>query len=282
MWNENPPALPGGGVATLWSVQEFMQELLRSDPYGTGGVVPYADIGHRGGGGKVVAITQRQMAFNVANVLMGNDIQGGTGLGDALRNCGSHVISLSLLSFLAVMSQELSGGRHGTMLIAASPRHLGSAVWQERLNNSILKRPEIIVKVPGHIRWDDAPDFMAGGNAFQALTDIAGGVIGGGGNLCNLANTQDESLVQFYTEVLAFAFYSRAWCRYPRSSLAPGGTCSRLRGRLVKVHPTTQCVAASHTKTGSTSASLRRLRKHDLLVTRCLSQLARLRLCSPA
>lgn len=49
---------------------------------------------------------------------------------------------------------------------------------------------------------------MTGGVHNQALTDIAGKVVGGGGMLCDIANTQDESLVQFYSEALAFAFFA--------------------------------------------------------------------------
>jgi hypothetical protein len=45
------------------------------------------------------------------------------------------------------------------------------------------------------------------GNPGQALTDIAGGVVGGGAQLCRHADSQDESLVQFYPEVLAFSFF---------------------------------------------------------------------------
>jgi hypothetical protein len=41
----------------------------------------------------------------------------------------------------------------------------------------------------------------------QALTDIAGTDVGGGALLCQLANSQDESLVQFYSEVLTFVFF---------------------------------------------------------------------------
>merc|ERR1712190_428726 len=51
-------------------------------------------------------------------------------------------------------------------------------------------------------------DFMSGGTPSQALTDIAGGVVGGGALLCDVADSQDESLVQFYSEVLAFAFFT--------------------------------------------------------------------------
>jgi len=208
VWRQAPPVLPGGGVATFGKVQEFVRELLSSDPYFSGGeAVPYVDLG-TGAGGRVVAITQRQLAFNVANVLMGNDIPGGTGLGAALHRCTSSDIVLSLLSFLAVLAQELAGGGQGTMLVAAVPRGL-DASWRSRLDNSALFDPSILVKVPGHPSWDAAPDFMSGGLAFQALTDIAGGDIGGGANLCHTANTQDESLVQFYSEVLAFSFFAR-------------------------------------------------------------------------
>jgi len=54
-------------------------------------------------------------------------------------------------------------------------------------------------------------EFMGGSNGkreeFQSLTDIAGNEVGGGGRLCLLANSQDESLVQFWSEVHAFAFF---------------------------------------------------------------------------
>jgi len=113
-----------------------------------------------------------------------------------------------LLSFLAVLSQELAGGSQGTMLVAAVPRGL-DASWMQRLDSSALFDPSIVVKVPGHPDFDAAPDFMSGGIDFQALTDIAGGNIGGGAKLCKTANTQDESLVQFYSEVLAFSFFAR-------------------------------------------------------------------------
>jgi len=49
---------------------------------------------------------------------------------------------------------------------------------------------------------------MSGSIAYQAVTDIAGGVVGGGAQLCDIANSQDESMVQFYSEVLSFAFFT--------------------------------------------------------------------------
>jgi hypothetical protein len=50
---------------------------------------------------------------------------------------------------------------------------------------------------------------MSGGEASQAVTDLAGAVVGGGAQLCDVAASQDESLVQFYGEVLAFSFFTR-------------------------------------------------------------------------
>lgn len=51
-------------------------------------------------------------------------------------------------------------------------------------------------------------DFMAGGTDFQAMTDIAGGSVGGAAGLCDIATTQEESITQFFSEVLAFTFFA--------------------------------------------------------------------------
>merc|ERR1719215_340270 len=179
---------------------------------------------------------------------MGNDVQGGNGLSEALLRCtaatkyvhpelppktgaprslsavnatlgeadsvhGRRLIWLKkaqtqvwgLLSFLAILSEELADGSQGTMLIAAGPSYQHDAEWDM---NAPLKRPNIVIKVEGHHSFSQEDDFMMGGKIGQALTDIAGGVVGGGGQLCDLATTQDESLVHFYGEVLAFAFFA--------------------------------------------------------------------------
>jgi hypothetical protein len=73
------------------------------------------------------------------------------------------------------------------------------------LDDRYLKEPRICF--PGESDRGECTDFMAGGVEGQALTDIAGMDVGGGANLCSISNTQDESLVQFYPEVLAFAFF---------------------------------------------------------------------------
>lgn len=116
-------------------------------------------------------------------------------------------ILYSLLSFLAVLSEELADGSQGSTLIATAPEWDNGQGWKGMLERTKLKPPNVVVKVEGHANWGDQADFMAGGTPKQALTDIAGNVVGGGGNLCNTANTQDESLVQFYSEVLAFSFF---------------------------------------------------------------------------
>mmetsp|Transcript_116829 Transcript_116829/g.232852 ORF Transcript_116829/g.232852 Transcript_116829/m.232852 type:complete len:654 (+) Transcript_116829:53-2014(+) len=200
-WQSSPPSFSGATV-TLSSIASFMRELLSSDPFGTGGSVPYVTFTSEGDG-QAVAITQRQLAFLVANVLMGNDIASGNGLSGAITRCankGAKAFVYSLLSLLAVLSQELHHGGPGHFLIAMRPKGKDDS-WKTRLDTTLVK--PYIVKELGAAE----SDFMAGGPPGQALTDIAGTVVGGGAALCDLANSQDESLVQFYSEVLAFAFF---------------------------------------------------------------------------
>jgi hypothetical protein len=217
-WQGSPPLFHGRRV-NIWDIAIFAKELLHSNPFGSGNMVPYVDF-KGAGDGKVVMITQRQLAFLVVNVLLGNDIPGSNGLTGALHHCSSNSgpntgIVRSLLSFLAVLSQELHGGQ-GSMLIAATPRAASSG-WKEQLekkaNTSLTK---VNTCLSGRLEGNssegchDLKDFMSGGNKNQALTDIAGAVVGGGAQMCTVANTQDESLVQFYSEVIAFNFFTQA------------------------------------------------------------------------
>jgi len=201
-WQSSPPSFAGATV-TLSSIASFMRELLSSDPFGTGGSVPYVTF-TPDGEGQVVAITQRQLAFIVANVIMGNDIPIGNGLSSAITRCagkGAKAFVYSLLSLLGVLSRELQHGGPGQFLIAMRPKGKDDS-WKTRLDTTFIKNPNIIKEL-----GTAQNDFMAGGPEGQALTDIAGTVVGGGAALCDLANSQDESLVQFYSEVLAFAFF---------------------------------------------------------------------------
>jgi hypothetical protein len=208
-WQASPPQFRGARIR-LTQVAAFARELLESDPFKTGDKVPYLDLRSSGNRGGAIAVTQRQLAFLVVNILMGNEIPAGDGLSAALQHCGSSLpgrsgILLSLLSFLAVLSQELAPGSQGTTLVAATPRDRDGS-WKDLLANSSLEAPVVCVHT------DNGPDcglkdFMSGGTPFQALTDIAGGSVGGGAQLCTTADSQDESLVQFYSEVLAFSFF---------------------------------------------------------------------------
>jgi len=167
--------------------------------------VPYVTF-HEKGQGQVVAITQRQLAFIVSNVIMGNDIGTGNGLTATIHRCsqkGTSAFVYSLLSLLAVLSQELASGAQGTTLIGTTPKAQDGS-WKQRLESSYLQAPVVHREDGGYVQ----SDFMSGGVAGQALTDIAGTVVGGGAQLCDLANSQDESLVQFYSEVLAFVFFA--------------------------------------------------------------------------
>merc|ERR1712232_138002 len=94
-------------------------------------------------------------------------------------------------------------------LVGATPG-LATDSWKQRLGGT-LQPPNQICKQIGTDPSDPSVctpgDFMSGGTNFEALTDIAGSVVGGGGQLCDLALSQDESLVHFNSEVHAFAFF---------------------------------------------------------------------------
>lgn len=229
-WEASPPVFAGSPVY-LQEIADFARELLESDPFGTGDSMPYVNF-YPGSPGQAVAITQRQLAFIVVNTLMGNTVRGGTGLHKALLNCKDQSIVISMMSLLAVLSRELSSGGHGSLLVGSSPRP-ASDEWKDRLSNRTLSAPNLVNMV-GSTPYTDW-DFMTGGIAFQALTDIAGSVVGGGGRLCGLANTQDESLVQFYSEVLAFAFFTSEYIYTPWTLLGARRYVSIINGESVQV-----------------------------------------------
>merc|ERR1712232_472019 len=118
----------------------------------------------------------------------------------------------SLLSLMAILARELDGrhvvhGGHGTYLIAMNPRDKNDELY-DLLDKKILKPPNICNKVQNKPSNCTIDEFNNGGTAFQALTNIAGMDVGGGGQLCHLAQSQDESLVQFYPETFALSFFS--------------------------------------------------------------------------
>mmetsp|Transcript_56090 Transcript_56090/g.175811 ORF Transcript_56090/g.175811 Transcript_56090/m.175811 type:complete len:684 (-) Transcript_56090:29-2080(-) len=263
-WAQAPPYFRGTPV-TLAGIADFVRALLSSDPFGLGDEVPFVDL-RPPGEGKVVVISQRQLAFLVANALMGNTVPAGNGLLALLQRCsakGTTGFLYSLLSFLAVLSTELGPGEQGRMLIGATPRAMDDG-WRQRLTSSTLQTPTICVQQPGGGTDCGLPDFMSGGTSHQALTDIAGGVVGGGAQLCDIADSQDESVVQFYSEVLAFSFFAsadpsmlpvpfallgaRRYLRDITGESAPGAKCGSVSAQnwLNEEIPTETVVAKVH------------------------------------
>ncbi|CAE8603442.1 unnamed protein product [Polarella glacialis] len=205
-WLADPPTFWGRAVV-LEDLAGFMRQTLQSDPFGAGDEVPYLDFRAGGEQPRAVVINHRQLAFLVTNALMGNGLQAvQTGLSAALQRCaktgGFPDYLYSLLSLLAVLSRELVPGKDGSYLVAQTPRSSDES-WRARLQDHRMTRPSLSSEgTPKSL-----PDFMAGGVPGQALTDIAGNDVGGGAQLCHVANSQDESLVIFYSEVLAFSFF---------------------------------------------------------------------------
>lgn len=215
-WKQRPPRFKGKQVK-LEDIAGFVVELLSTNAFDSGPRIPWIDF-TAPGDGKVVAITQRQLAYLVANALMGNTISGKDGLSAALVRCSAKRPApqgylFSLLSFLAVLSQELTNGSQGRTLIAATPGGPSDA-WKDKLADTKMSAPSMCASEAGGANCGLA-DFMSGGTEFQAVTDMAGEVVGGGAELCDLATSQDESLVQFYSEALAFSFFAGNGGRLP-------------------------------------------------------------------
>lgn len=78
----------------------------------------------------------------------------------------------------------------------------------------------INVNVTRYRESDTSPDFMSMGKPGQSLVDISGGNIGGGGEFCHLSNTQDETLMMFYPEVVFGIIFSTYRTKDSRRDLA--------------------------------------------------------------
>lgn len=223
-WIQSPPKFKGKPV-TLPDLAGFMRETLRRDPFWTGGQkVPWLDL--RGGGSgassqkQAVILNQRQLAFIVINLLMDNHLQGvRTGLDAAIQRCNkesdlkaglSPDMLHAILAFLATLSQEL-GDTDGPYLVGTTPGAVNEA-WLEKVlgqhkEGKVMIEPKLCNTAKLQAGTCGLRDFMAGGTPKQALTDIAGMDVGGGAQLCRVANSQDESLVIFYPEVLVASFF---------------------------------------------------------------------------
>jgi len=220
-WMQSPPMFKGAPV-TMQDLANFMRATLQRDPFSTGGQkVPWIDLREGGAGGpihsqrKAIIVNHRQLAFLIINSLIGNKLQGvETGLDAAIARCNdindapgaSPDMLYSLVAYLAILSRELVGDQDGTFLVGTTPGPVNNQ-WLQDLPARTMKLPTLCNHERLGAGTCGLSDFMAAGVPFQALTDIAGQDVGGGAQLCHVANSQDESLVIFYPEVLAFSIF---------------------------------------------------------------------------
>jgi hypothetical protein len=189
-------------------VNAWVGNLLHDNPFKgfSGSDCPWIDINNGNPySGRFVCITQRQLAWITAQYLCGNG-PSSTGLGKVLDKCGTDAINQkALYALLSVLCKE--NIENGTRLLLVKPNSSGddpdtSGKLFGEINLCYYNDPSF-----GNISpCGNGEDFMSG-QPGQLMIDIAGGGVGGGG-MCDLANTQDESLVIMYPEVLAMDFFS--------------------------------------------------------------------------
>lgn len=154
--------------------------------------------------GGYIALTQRHMAFICANTILGNSLNmPNNSLAKVSTDCKQTPQLFSWLSFLVILSLELTPGDFGTLIIM-SRGVLNTSAFNNLLSNAGTL---IDVNITRYRESDTYPDFMSMTTPGQTLVDISGGNIGGGGgDFCSLANTQDETLIIFYPEVTLALF----------------------------------------------------------------------------
>jgi len=236
-WEKSPPKHMGVTV-TLEGLKAFMRVLIGDDPFDSGGMAPRVDLDHGLG---YVALTQRQLAWVTVRCFLGDDTVDGNYLCQAIRNCHSTDQVYGILSMLAVLKVELDTGCQGAYIVAAKPTGKPGAVpanghaSMAPVSACLVAQSETLF---GSLPCEDGVDFMSSYAPGQVVMDIAGGNIGGGAKLCNLAS-QDESLMHSYPEVMALSFFSHSMLhppmmvfgarRYVKTSGANSGLCGRIQ-----------------------------------------------------
>eukprot|EP00392_Amoebophrya_sp_AT5.2_P012691 g12798.t1 len=225
--------------------------------------VPYVALNGPPGTAKAIAISQRQLAFIVANVVFGNDVAPGNGLGANWAHCmkGNEETAIfrSVLAFLGVLSVELetdtsnpTGSKQGATVIGARPVAPGADVSKGREDFKLIPNVRVcrVVGTPDEKKptsdnngvkttcelstgagaagtvdpetatleetgktvlnvFEPEGDNMQGNTPYESINDIAGAVVaGGGGRLCTIQNSQDESMVQFFVETVMMSFFA--------------------------------------------------------------------------
>ena len=212
----------------------FMTYIVKTNPFNnySGSSVPWIDINNADF--NYLCITQRQLAYCIILSICNYFDNGGV-VGDNAFDCVllsseqfdggcDNVISivgflvqcaLEYDSFINDTSRNDDDDWNGTRIIVSRP---SPQSYDDSFSTKI--NPDNMTLHPYYdtsgvqlyytsdmtsCTLDGINDFMCGQNG-QMLIDIAGGGVGGGG-MCNIANTQDESLMIFYPEILLFTFF---------------------------------------------------------------------------
>mmetsp|Transcript_45288 Transcript_45288/g.98256 ORF Transcript_45288/g.98256 Transcript_45288/m.98256 type:complete len:502 (+) Transcript_45288:16-1521(+) len=210
-WRQSPPVFQGQQVA-LDDVLSWITALVQQDPFGQGAQAPRVEVDALNG---YVAVTQRQLAWVAARCFMGDDTSDGNELCTAIQKCSDAAQVHALLSLFAVLRAELGDTCQGAYVVAAKPSNVAGTVE----DSAPMADVSACLVQDGEVLFGDLPcsgpvDFMQSNEQRQVVMDIAGANIGGGAQLCNLAS-QDESLMQFYPEVMALSFFSASMLHPP-------------------------------------------------------------------
>ena len=186
-----------------WSV-----DLLSRNPFIglTGKKLPYVNV-MKNVPGTCVVLSHQQLAYCVVNTLFGNTVDGFEWNGLSARFgaadcCATPVYPQALLAFLASIAASPDGGA-STYVAYCLPKSFALDVSGSKARSMAA----IDVVDLSKDTFESTSDMMSG-LPFVSVTDVAGDHIGGGSALCGIADSQDESLVQFYSDVLFLSFFA--------------------------------------------------------------------------
>jgi len=202
------------------SLMAWCVSLLKSNPFAglSGKQLPYANAFENEPGFTVV-LSHHQLAFCVVNVLFGNTVEGFEWNGLSARFglaacCPVPTYPQAVLAFLASIAASPDEGR-STYIGYSIPKD-----FKPDITTPKTQRMAAIEVVDLSQESFKGTRGMMSGLPFVSVTDVAGNHIGGGAALCAIADSQDESLVQFYSDTLFLSFFA-AFPRPAEGPLAP-------------------------------------------------------------
>lgn len=267
-----PPQYSNESVT--WSrISGFLKALLMDDTtFGSATEIPFMCLsppcqGHAKP--NYVAMSQKQVAYLLANAFLGNTPQGGSAPGTEfstltghIHYCEKHLCKAccqasdphhvvgyfehqlyNILSLFASLAVELGDGttgplKDGQTIVYAAPQEKLPAVplspttkfspasvcyynskmrWLTDNSDSSMPAEWCGAPLTGDVERKWGSDFMSGHHPGEAIVDIAGSTLGGG-QLC-YPGMQDESLTQYYPELLPHVFFCDGLCLQPLTFL---------------------------------------------------------------